>query len=286
MPRARPSAVAVAIAAYAALVLGVLAITPLWLDEIAQLAFGHQSWAALIESIQTNPGAAPLPYLEQRAITALFGHSVFVARLPAASCSIAGALVFAGLCSPFGIRRRAWATVLFLAVPLQFRYALEARGYSQGLLCVLLSLWLFLRASERGTLASAVWYGASVAFGLYSQPLTLLPVFGELLWLIGQRDVNSQTKRALLGAALAGGLAFVPWYVLQHRTEERFASMSLYFFSWHQVTPLRFLHEMSGGGYVCSAALLFAAFAGLAMRSKLRRPGLLASMLLAGLGGP
>src|SRR5580698_79468 len=283
MPEARPNAVPILIAAYAAVVFAVLGIVPLWLDEFQQVAAERGSVGALLRWVQMNPGASPLPYLAQRAVVDLFGTSPFVVRIPAALCSIAAAAVFAALCGRFGIRSPVWATALFLALPLQFRYALEARGYSQGLLCALLSLLLLLRARERGTAGAAVLYGASVALGLYSQPLTILPVFGGLFWLIGERDANSRTKRSILGAALVGVLSFVPWYLLQRQTQEASGTMAPYFFSWRQITPLGLLHELSGGGYVCSAALLCAAAVGLA---KLPDRRLLACVALASLAGP
>src|ERR1039457_4174724 len=228
MSKARSNAVLVPIAAYAALVFAVLGIAPLWFDELQQLAVGRESVAALLQWVQMNPGASPLPYLAQRAAVDLFGASAFVVRIPAALCSIAGAVVFAALCGRFGIRSPEWATAVFLALPLQFRYALEPRGYSQGLLCALASLLLLLRSRERGTVGAAAFYGGSVALGLYSQPLTILPVFGGLLWLIGERDVGS--RRLVLGAAVIGVLLFVPWYLLQRQTQEAFGTLALYFF--------------------------------------------------------
>jgi 4-amino-4-deoxy-L-arabinose transferase-like glycosyltransferase len=283
MSEARPKAVLVVIGAYAALVFAVLGYTPLWLDELQQLAAWRQSLAALLRWVQMNPGASPLPYLAQRAFVDLLGPSPFVARLPAALCSIAGAAVFAALCKRFGTRSPAWATLLFLALPLQFRYALEARGYSQGLLCALASLLLFLRARQRGTLGAAALYGASVALGLYSQPLTILPVLGALFWAIGERGARSQTNRLVLAAAAAGTLTFIPWYWLQRQALEASGAMAMYFFSWRQAAPLVLLHELSGGGYVCSAALLVAAAVGLAT---LRSRRLLACLALAALAGP
>src|ERR1700690_2943222 len=250
MSQARPNAVVFLIAAYAAVVFAVLGIAPLWLDELQQVAAERGSLSALLRWVQVNPGASPLPYLAQRAVVDLFGTSAFVARIPAALCSMAGAAVFAALCGRFGIRSRAWAVVVFLAIPLQFRYALEARGYSLGLLCMLASWLLLLRVLERGSVQAAAWYGASVALGLYSQPLTMLPVFGGLFWLIGERGVGSRTRRLILGAAAMGVLSFVPWYVLQRQAQDAAGTMALYFFSWRQVTPLVLLHELSGGGYV------------------------------------
>jgi len=283
MFKARPNAVPILIAGYAALVFAVLGITTLWLDELQQLVRGRESVAALLRWVQLNPGASPLPYLAQRAVVDLFGTSTFAVRIPAALCSIAGAAVFAALCGRVGIRTPAWATALFLALPLQFRYALEARGYSQGLLCALATLLLLLRARERGTVRAAVFYGASVALGLYSQPLTILPVFGGLFWLIGERDVSSQAKRLVWGAASIGVLSFLPWYVPQRQALEAAGAMAPYFFSWRQVTPLGLLHELSGDGYVCSVALLVGAAVGLA---KLPYRRLLASVALVALAGP
>lgn len=283
MPDARPNAVPVLVAAYAALVFAVLGIAPLWLDELQQVAAGRESLAALLRWVLINPGASPLPYLAQRAFVDLFGTSAFVVRLPAALCSMAGAAVFAALCPRFGLRSPLWATAMFLALPLQFRYALEARGYSQGLLCALASLWLLLRARERGTWGAATFYGTSVAVGLYSHPLTILPVFGGLLWMIGEHDARSRTKRRVLGAAIAGLLTFVPWYLLQRQAQEASGTMALYFFSWRQVTPLILLHELSGGGYVCSALLLFGAAVGL---PAVRNRRLLACVALSALAGP
>jgi len=119
--------------------------------------------------------------------------------------------------------------------------------------------------------------------GLYSQPLTILPVFGGLLWLIGERDANSRTKRSILGAAIIGILSFVPWYLLQRHAQEAYGTMALYFFSWRQITPLGLLHELSGGGYLCSTALLLGAVVGL---PRLRNRRLLACVAAAALAGP
>src|ERR1017187_3824013 len=88
MSKARSNAVLVPIAAYAALVFAVLGIAPLWFDELQQLAVGRESVAALLQWVQMNPGASPLPYLAQRAAVDLFGASAFVVRIPAALCRV------------------------------------------------------------------------------------------------------------------------------------------------------------------------------------------------------
>lgn len=281
MAKERPNAVAILIAAYAAVVFAVLGLTPLWLDELAQIAVGRESLAAMVRWAEMNPGGSLLPYLAQRAAIELFGRSPFVARIPAAICSIAGAVVFASLCRRLGLRSPFWATALFLAMPLQFRYALEARGYSMGLLCSLVSLLLFLRTRERGNVTTFACYAVWVALGLYSQPLTVVPVLACLFWLIGEREVSARIKRSILAAASIGVLAFLPWYLLQRRFQE--ASALLYFFSWKQVSAIGLLHGLSGGGLLCSVPILIAVAAGVV---RIRNGRLLGCVAGAALAGP
>jgi 4-amino-4-deoxy-L-arabinose transferase-like glycosyltransferase len=90
--------------------------------------------------VQLNAGASPLPYLFQHVFSSWFGYSSFAARFPAALCSILSGAVFAAICPRF-LDRGCWiALVLFLVLPLQLRYGLEGRVYSQGLLFSLLTL--------------------------------------------------------------------------------------------------------------------------------------------------
>jgi 4-amino-4-deoxy-L-arabinose transferase-like glycosyltransferase len=245
---------------YVAIVLGTLGLTPLWLDEVQQ--FGntrHSTVPELLRWVQVNAGASPLPYLMQRAAVNVLGYSAFAARLPAALCSILSGCVFAALCVQFSLRGRWIAIAMFLVLPLQFRYALEARGYSQGLLFSLVALWLFLRLQERPSVRLAFLYGVAIALGLYSQPLTCFPALAQVLC--------ARPRRYAAGAVGAAVLSFLPWYVLQHRAQVQYALMvkPIAFFSIRQVTPQVLLHDLSGGGYVCTAALL--ALAALAVRT-------------------
>jgi len=112
--------------------------------------------------------------------------------------------------------------------------------------------------------------------------LTILPVFGALFWLIGERQAGLRTRRLILGAASAGVVSFVPWYVLQRQAQEGAGTMALYFFSWRQATPLVLLHELSGGGYVASAALLVGAAVGIGTLRNRRLIGCVAAAALAG----
>lgn len=249
---------------YSVVVLFSLSWTPLWLDEVQQ--FGntrHSSVQELMRWVQVNAGASPLPYLAQRAVANILGYSAFAARLPAALCSILSGAVFAGLCFRLLDRGRWIGLVLFLVLPLQFRYGLEARVYSQGLLFALLSMWLYLRLRDRPSAGLAVLYGTAVALGLYSQPLT---IFVALAALAEGRNLR-YTVPAVGGAVVA----FLPWYVLQREAQIQYALMvkPIAFFSARQITPLVLLHDLSGGGYACTAAVLVLAAIGARFSQKL-----------------
>jgi len=234
-----------------AVVLMLLNKTPLWLDELQQFGGArHTTVRQLLDWVAINPGAAPLPYIVQKTVIDLVGFSTFTARLPAAICSIACCAVFTRLCRELDIRWPRVALILFFLYPLQFRYALEARVYSQGLLAALLAFWQFLRYLEKPTRLRAVLYGVAVAFGLYSQPFSLLPALGEVLWLLSTR--RPAAVRVLFPFALSAA-AFVPWWVLQQQRQA--LNGAPHFFAVAQIRPVVLIHELTGGGYFCAIAL-------------------------------
>jgi len=238
--------------AYAILVLSLLSATPLWLDELLQLrGVGRRTWAELIYWVQSNPGASPLPYLLQEAAIRAFGFSTFVARLPAALCSILGGVAFFGICRLLKMERPTAALVLFLAVPLQFRYALEARGYSQALLFSLASLWLFLRLRETPSPRLAWAYGVSMALGLYSQPLTIFPALGQTIWAL-----REPLRRLTALPFVLALLSFLPWFIAEQHVHRQVRTMDYQFFSARQIHPVVLLHDLAGGGYFTAIPLL------------------------------
>ncbi len=253
---------ALVIAVYAAIVFAAVGVTPFWLDEILQLgATRHRSWAELLFWVRVNPGASPLPYFIQEAVIRILGFSTAAARLPAALCSILSGLVFLRICRRYQPGSAWLATALFLAVPLQFRYALEARGYSQGLLFSLLALLLFLRLCEAPSAKRAIAYDACLVLGLYSHPFTLFPALSLSLW--GARRLSGvRWRRFCLLPLAAAALTFLPWWIAQHRVLVEKGSMDSVFFSTQQVGPLTLLHDLAGSGYFTAVPLLaFAAWA-------------------------
>ena len=247
---------------YCAVVWISLGKTPLWLDELQQLDSSRQrSIHQVVEWAKLNPAAVPLPYIVQQVFIALSGFSTVIARAPAAIASVLGGVVFV-----FLARRSSLTSVLFLAAPLQFRYALEARGYSLALLFSLLTLLIFLELCRHPSIQITILYGLAIVLGLYSQPFSLFPVVGQLIWLARRPAF----KHALIAAAAACA-TFVPWYLEQSDAKSHYAQMAVYFFSWHQVTPWTLLHEFPGGGYLPSIALFsLAAYA--LWRGSLKEP--------------
>jgi Dolichyl-phosphate-mannose-protein mannosyltransferase len=298
----------VTLGAYAVLLFAVLPLTPLWLDEIQQ--FGNRrdmTLAELIRWIQLNAGASPLPYLLQRLLVNWLGYSAFVARIPSAVSSVLAGVVFVGVCPRFLDRGRWLALLLFLALPVQFRYGMEARVYSQGLLFSLLSLWVFLKLQESYSPALAAIYGLTVAAGLYVQPLTLFPALAQAAYVFRQktegRSQKSEARRAerssspkpladargsvsvalWVGAAV---LLYLPWYIPQHRAQVAYALVSppTAFFNWRQIDPRIVLHDSTGGGYWCAVPLVALAAWGAMQAAPQRR--LLLYLICGSVAGP
>lgn len=280
--------------AYAALVFALLGLTPLWLDEIQQLGNAWRQTAAHFWTwLEISPGAVPLPACIQQVALSIFGHSAFAARIPAACFSILAAGVFALVCRRVGIRKRLVALALFLLIPVQFRYALEARGYSQGLFFTVLTLWIFLALRERPSMRKSLAYGLAIALGMYSQPFTLFPVAGQFLGMWTKQ--TTRAARIYATAAMgAGVLSYAPWWWLQKRALETFPAEHDVF-SPAQIRPLVLLHDFAGGGYVCTLCVLALIAAGL-LRSASNVPKrllvstfpkrLFVSMALVSIAGP
>ena len=200
------------LAAYAACLILLLPRLPLSLDEILDLmSLRSHGWLELITNIARNAGGTPLSYLVRLPLIHWFGESSAAARLPSALFSVAACGGVFLLARRLGLRWPLLAALVFATFPLQFRYALEARAYSQAL-C--LSVWgtiLFLRWMDRGkSFWPALLYGLTVVGGIYTQPYTIFVPAAHCLWLGIRRD-----RRMFLATGtviVIAGAAFVPWY--------------------------------------------------------------------------
>lgn len=255
---------------YAAVLFLLLGRAPLWLDEILQLdnSREHRTFSQLIDWVLVNPGASPLPYMFQKFFVDHWGFSNFVVRLPAALCSIACGVMFWIVARSMRLGKPVVALLLFLAVPLQFRYGVEGRVYSQALLFSLLSLYLFLRLRQQPSTGRAVLYGLSVLAGLYTQPLTIFPAAAQALWTLVD-PAGRPLRRHVIAAVALSALAYAPWYLVERKIQADLPTV--FGFTFHQVRPLVLLHDLAGDGYACSIPLILLALAGVVRRAPDRR---------------
>ena len=97
----------------------------LWLDELIQLFSTRDlPFPRMILAIATDSGQAPIGYLVQSALLHEVGFSAFIARIPSILCAMAACFILNRL-APL-------AAVFFALLPLNFRYACEARPYEMS----------------------------------------------------------------------------------------------------------------------------------------------------------
>ena len=274
------------LAIYAILLLISLNRTPLWLDEIQQLG---NAWSRplpeLIRWTEMSPGAVPLPFLIQQVSVQVLGRNEFAARVPAALFSVLAGVVFAAILQFLNVRRRAVVLGIFLLLPLQFRYAIEARGYSQGLFFSVLALYLFLRFLQTPSVGILAGWGIAVALGLYSQAFTIVPAMGGLAFLLVRRT-EIRWKVAAGATAAAALCVYAPWYLVSTRTRATVSETVPFSFSFTQVRPLVLLHDMTGGGYLCAISLLALIALGWRAHRTAWQPAFLVTVAIIALAGP
>ncbi|MBX9604142.1 MAG: glycosyltransferase family 39 protein [Bryobacteraceae bacterium] len=253
--------------------LGLLVEWPeLWLDEVLQLVGTlDRDPGELMAWVRRNPGAAPLGYVAQWVVLEIAGFSHFAARLPSLLASAAAGAAMFRLARQAGVQQPQAAVALFLLLPIQLHYAIEARPYAQSLLWGVLATLFFLKDRP--------WaYGLSLLAGLYTQPFVFLiaPAHAGWAWFHDRR------KFWRMGAAAAAaGVLFAPWYLYARSYWQESIGESGFRFTVDWRSPLLLFREISGASYYGSALLLILAVLG--MR---RLPAPAGRFLLAGIGVP
>jgi uncharacterized membrane protein len=266
------------VAVYAGVLVWLAGLRPLWLDEVLQLVASTQPDApGVIRWVTYNPGGAPLGYLAQRLVVMTFGLAPLAARAAPALFGWLSAVALVGFARDLKARSTTLVLAAFLLMPLELRYAVEGRPYSQALFFSLAALWCLWRLAQAPSWRLAGMYAALVAAGLYTQPLSAAVQLGALaaLGCCGRR------KAARLGGiALAiACLSFAPWY-LYVRSQWHFGIVaSHYSFSMAPRILWMLLREISGGGYLASLSLVGAAAFGWRRADSLARRLLLASVI-------
>jgi hypothetical protein len=272
------------VVAYALVVLALLSKLPLWLDEILQvIGTRGTSFAQIVDWLPESAGAVPLPYFIQALAMDLAGYSVFSARFPAALFSVASCAALVWLARELRLQWTAVAVVLLMALPLQWRYALEGRPYSQAMFFAILVTVLALRLARAPGLLRTALYGLALIAALYTLPLLMLFPAAHLAWVSLCVD-KPQRRRVQLQIGIAGAAAVLllaPWVIWANsRWAEEIAGNQGHFLL-HPRLFLVLLHELPGGGYAASILLLVAAGAGLASRGIARSTKVLLALLVA-----
>jgi len=246
---------------YACALVWLAGLRPLWLDEVLQLVASTQpDLPGLFRWVSYNPGGAPLGYLAQRVFVEAYGLAPLAARAAPAVFGLLSAITFAGFARDLKAGPTTIALAAFLVTPLQLRYAVEGRPYSQALFFVLAALWCLWRLAQAPSWRMAAVYGALAAAGLYTQPLTAALHLGALVTLA----VSGQRRAARFGfAALAAAcVLFAPWYLHSRGAWALGIAASQYRFSMAPKTLWMLLREISGGGYLASLPLIGATVLG------------------------
>ena len=253
-------------------------LRPLWLDEVLQLVASTQPDApSVLRWVTYNPGAAPLGYFAQRVFVLTLGLTPWAAHAAPAIFGLLSAVTLVGCARELKAGTPVIVLAAFLVTPLQLRYAVEGRPYSQALFFALAALWCLWRLTQAPSWRMAVAYAALVTASLYTQPLSAAVQLGALAALV----LGGPRKAVRIGGiALAIAFAlFAPWY-LHVRSSWHFGiAASQYSFSMAPKIVGMLLREISGGGYGASLSLIGAAALGWRRADSMVRRFLLGSII-------
>ncbi len=232
---------------YAGILFAVLPYQSLWLDELMQTAVCRFSPVSklLEQDVPRTAGQVPLAYLLQKFSMLLLGYSAFSARLPPAILSLLSCLGMYRLANSAKTDRPWLCLLLFATVPLQVRYAAEARPYSQAL-CI--SIWLtvvFLKLLVHPRKRTLLVYTALCVAGLYTQPFTLFVVIAHLAFAF----LFAAPAKKLLLVITVSVILFLPWYLFARAGWRGDVNASNLHFHIHRKLPLELLRELTGAGY-------------------------------------
>ncbi len=270
-------------ACYALVALACAGLRPLWLDEVLQLiANSSHGLDDFMRSMGRNPGASPLGYLTQRPFVSAGTTSPLWARFPSVLFSILSCWAVARICRELKMPQISLVAMgLFMAMPLQFRYAVEGRPYSEALCFSLLAVLAFLKLSARPGWGAAAICVLAIVAALYTQPYAILNVAGVIAWVAISNAKQRNWKPAILGPAclLISLAAFLPWYLLGTRKwPASIVEQGYPKFHWTLALLQDVTKGISGDGFLCSAVLILLVTFALLVRPGFR--GLLLSAIL------
>jgi hypothetical protein len=248
---------------YTAILLFIVPRLSLWLDEILGLiGVRYTHLGSLIDYLSNMPGGVPLAYATQWAVVKLLGYSVFSARLTSIICSVLAAVGVFALARRLPVRHPLWAVAVYCLLPLQFRYALEARPYGVALCFSVWATVCFFALLEKVSIPRTLAYGICIVAGLYSQPYTFFVPLAHVIWVaLARRTLGWKFTGLIAGTVVLSAAAFLPWYLYARYVWQQTAA------SYHSHIELKsalmILHELTGAGYIGAFVILSLAIIGI-----------------------
>mgnify|MGYP001552684066 CR=1 FL=1 len=260
------SDIRVLLAAYAVLLVAAALSLPLQLEEVLRLVGATQhSFADVTKWSAQIPGAAPAGDYVQFVLLGALGRSLLACRIFSIACGLAAGYFMLQLARQALVQQPLLATGVFLLLPLQCRYAVNAQPDELALLFLLLSTICYFRLIYEPSATAALLYGAFLLGGLYTAPFSYLPAIGYLLFLL-LFIVQKHVRRAFwhaLPATVLPLLIYVPYLVwARHQRADGWlygGDSAAYAANMYQ----KLWQAVSGGpgvtGYLLSSLLLIAA---------------------------
>ncbi len=256
-----------------------VAVRPLWLDEVIQLSVTTQTeWRDVFAQVKQNPGGVPLGYAAQRSVISIAGPGTIAARLPSLMAGLGSLVVLLLIAKELGVRGSAIAALLWMVCPLSLRYALEGRPYMLGLLFASVAVFAQIRLAKTANPGWAGVLALSLTAAVYSQPYALLAPVG---FSIASAWQKRDPRHAVLtfGAYALAALAFLPWFVEARAPGADAVVRIRSGFEWGPSLRV-LLRESFGDGYLAAIPVLLLALCG-ARREKIP----LVAAVAAGMGG-
>lgn len=183
----------------------------LWRDEVDSLLFATRPLAQAL-AMFTRPGEnGPLYFFLLRPWLALAGHTEYAMRFPSAVAGVlALPLIFVWGRRLFGAKIGLLATLLLAVNPYHVWYSQEAKMYSLLVVLVMLALWAFVWALEKGGLGRWLLWLALTSISFYIHVLAVLVIPLQMLWFI----LQPQWRRRWRAYGLALAVLILPYVPL------------------------------------------------------------------------
>ena len=251
---------------YAVFALAVLISTPLWLSEILILAGTTQHTPQVLRSwFVGTPGATPLFYYTQWMFVTIFGNPEITGRVPSLVCALISSWLVWRLAKKVPVQQPTVALLLFLLIPVQFRFATLGLPSEEGLVFLVLATQQFFGLIEGPAIKNALLYAAFLTLCLYTDSYSFLPAIGYLLFLLAfiNRAPQRRSMWFVLPATATPALLFSPYYFWAHPQTTRLWLYGSERILLGPAASLDVLREMSASGiagYILSPLLMIGTF--------------------------